>query len=139
MRLWSSPQGVRISRPSDDNRRRWGLPHFFDLERLISRQKVARATARALWCTSAALFHAHPLRCGPNLIRLSDSHEKACNQVSPNSAWRATNGEISSPCLKSREGPNSPVADGLPKGESTGGTQSDTFSVFVGTARGWLA
>jgi hypothetical protein len=35
---------------------------FFDLERLISRQKVARATVRVMWSTSATSFQANPLR-----------------------------------------------------------------------------
>ena len=34
---------------------------LFDLERLISRQKVARATARVMWSTLAISFQANPL------------------------------------------------------------------------------
>jgi hypothetical protein len=44
---------------------------FFDLGRLISRQKGARATARVMWSTSAISFQSNPLRCAPNMIRLS--------------------------------------------------------------------
>ena len=40
---------------------------LFDLERLISRQKVARATARVMWSTLAISFQANPLRCAPNM------------------------------------------------------------------------
>ena len=46
-------------------------PTLFDLERLISRQKVARVTARVMWSTSAISFHSNPLRCVPNMVRLS--------------------------------------------------------------------
>jgi hypothetical protein len=38
----------------------WALT-LFDLERLISRQKVARAAARVMWSTLAISFQANPL------------------------------------------------------------------------------
>src|SRR5258707_4822118 len=53
IRLATLP-GVRISLPLDDNGG-GGLP-FFDLERLISRPKIARAAPPGILCSSATSF-----------------------------------------------------------------------------------
>jgi hypothetical protein len=74
---------------------------FFDLERLFSRQKVTRAGQLGS-CGALRQLPSKQILCGARQTRF-ESHEKDCNRVSPNSGWRTTNREISSPGLESRE------------------------------------
>jgi hypothetical protein len=60
IQLACQPLGIRITLILDGNRRRLGFDTFRP-ERLISRQKVARATALVMWSTLAISFQANPL------------------------------------------------------------------------------